>query len=117
MRQPPPGVRRSWPGHAEITGVLVSGTPQRSRSGALKQTYALFDERVPGAPALARPEALAELTRRYFTSRGPATVKDCADFPVSPLAAAVQEAVDRYAGFIGLPAVRVQYGAKLEGHT
>jgi hypothetical protein len=35
----------------------------------------------------------------------------------SPLAAAVQEAVDRYAAFTGLPAVRVPSGTKLEGHT
>ncbi|MDQ0676398.1 hypothetical protein QFZ36_003959 [Pseudarthrobacter siccitolerans] len=68
--------------HAEISGVLVSGRPVRSAGGALKQTYALFDERVPvGAePEPGRPEALAELARRYFTSRGPATVKDCADW-------------------------------------
>ncbi|HYH76857.1 MAG TPA: winged helix DNA-binding domain-containing protein, partial [Arthrobacter sp.] len=68
--------------HAEISGVLVSGSPVRSRGGALKQTYALFDERVPAGPATApaREEALAELARRYFTSRGPATVKDCADW-------------------------------------
>jgi hypothetical protein len=68
--------------HAEISGILVSGTPIRSAGGALKQTYALFDERVPARPepAPGRPEALAELTRRYFTSRGPATVKDCADW-------------------------------------
>ncbi len=238
--------------HAEISGVLVSGTPVRSAGGALKQTYALFDERVPAGPRTGptRAEALAELVRRYFASRGPATVRDCADWsgmtmadvrqglkltlaaepatlaemaidgvvhyygagdssagdpgagaaarpaggtaseagprvdlvqcydeyimgysatrhymgggapafpfqgqpmhvvlldgrlagswrhtllpdrceldirlhgsadaPGSPLAAAVQEAVDRYGAFIGLPAVRVQYGAKLEGHT
>lgn len=228
--------------HAEISGVLVSGRPLRTAGGALKQTYALFDERVPAGPEAGptRAEALAELVRRYFTSRGPATVKDCADWsgltmadvrqglkptlaaqpatlaeaaidgvvhyfgagadarpaggaaseagpridlvqcydeyimgysatrhymgggapafpfqgqpmhvvlldgrmagswrhtllrgrceldirlhgsaetPGSPLAAAVQEAVDRYGVFIGLPAVRVQYGAKLEGHT
>ncbi|HJV98199.1 MAG TPA: winged helix DNA-binding domain-containing protein [Arthrobacter sp.] len=68
--------------HAETSGVLVSGSPVRSRGGALKQTYALFDERVPAGPvaAPAREEALAELARRYFTSRGPATVKDCADW-------------------------------------
>ncbi|MEK0154254.1 winged helix DNA-binding domain-containing protein [Arthrobacter oryzae] len=68
--------------HAEISGVLASGTPVRSTSGALKQTYALFEERVPaltGDPA-DRPAALAELVRRYFRSRGPATVKDCADW-------------------------------------
>lgn len=68
--------------HAEISGVLASGSPVRSPGGALKQTYALFDERVPAGPAnpLTREEALGELARRYFTSRGPATVKDCADW-------------------------------------
>ena len=72
--------------HAEISAVLVSGTPVRSPGGALKQTYALFDERVPPGPdaplsrPLSRAEALAELVRRYFTSRGPATVKDCSDW-------------------------------------
>ena len=39
--------------HAEISGVLVSGSPVRSRGGALKQTYALFDERVPAGPGRA----------------------------------------------------------------
>lgn len=68
--------------HAEISGVLTSGSPARSPAGALKQTYALFDERVPAGPAepWTREEALRELSRRYFTSRGPATVKDCADW-------------------------------------
>ena len=68
--------------HAEISGVLASGSPVRSPGGALKQTYALFDERVPAGPAepMTREEALGELARRYFTSRGPATVKDCADW-------------------------------------
>jgi hypothetical protein len=228
--------------HAEASGVLASGTPVRSPGGALRQTYALFDERVPAGPAvpLSRPEALAELALRYFTSRGPATIRDCGDWskltmtdirqgvqlameahpgalgataidgvehyyaveadagpdrgprsdsrprvdliqcydeyvmgysatrhymggsapsfpfagepihvvlldgrmagswrhkllpdrceldirlshaaetPGSPLAAAVQDAVDRYAAFTGLPAVRVQSGTKLEGHT
>ena len=43
-----------------------------------QQTYALVDERIPAA----RPEdsdrdwALAELTRRYFTSHGPAAIPD-----------------------------------------
>jgi hypothetical protein len=40
-----------------------------------------------------------------------------ADREASPLAAAVQEAVHRYGAFTGLPAVRVQSGVKLEGHT
>jgi hypothetical protein len=64
--------------HAEISGVLASGRPVRSPGGALKQTYALFDERAPAAPDVAHADALAELACRYFTSRGPATLKDCA---------------------------------------
>jgi len=56
---------------AELDGVICSG----SRKG--KQfTYALLDERVPQTKTLARDEALAELTRRYFTSHGPATLPD-----------------------------------------
>jgi winged helix DNA-binding protein len=48
-------------------------------SGALKgkqHTYALLDERAPRAKALEPEAALAEFTRRYFTSRGPATLND-----------------------------------------
>ena len=56
---------------AELDGVVCSG----ARRG--KQfTYALLDERAPPAETLARDEALAELTRRYMTSHGPATVQD-----------------------------------------
>ncbi len=58
-------------GHAELTALVCSG-PQRGRHA----TYALVDERVPPARPMTRDEALAELTRRYFTSHGPATVKD-----------------------------------------
>jgi hypothetical protein len=43
-----------------------------------QQTFALLDEWVPGAKRMARDEALAELTRRYFTSHGPATLQDFA---------------------------------------
>ncbi|RAM36677.1 winged helix DNA-binding domain-containing protein [Arthrobacter globiformis] len=69
--------------HAEISGVLVSGAPVRSPGGALRQTYAAFDERVAGAAPAAVPsreESLAALALRYFGSRGPATVRDCADW-------------------------------------
>ena len=48
-------------------------------SGALRGkqfTYALLDERVPAGKTLDRDEVLAEITRRYFTSHGPATVQD-----------------------------------------
>jgi hypothetical protein len=58
---------------AELDGVICSG----ARRG--KQfTYALLDERVPPAPSLDRDAGLLELTRRYFATRGPATVNDFA---------------------------------------
>lgn len=41
-------------------------------------TLVLLDEWVPNAKRLERPEALTELTTRYFTSHGPATVHDFA---------------------------------------
>ena len=43
-----------------------------------QQTFVLLDEWVPGARSMPREEALAELARRYFKSRGPATVQDFA---------------------------------------
>ena len=56
---------------AELDGVVCSGP----RIG--KQfTYALFDERVPASNTIDRDEALAKLTRRYFSSHGPATLQD-----------------------------------------
>jgi hypothetical protein len=56
---------------AELDAVISSG---RRRGNQL--TYALLEERVPGAKAIDRDAALAELARRYFTSHGPATLKD-----------------------------------------
>jgi len=41
-------------------------------------TFTLLDEWIPAAKKLESDEALAELTRRYFTSHGPATIKDFA---------------------------------------
>ncbi len=59
--------------YAELEGLICSG----ARRG--KQfTYALVDERAPHAKTLKREEALAELARRYFTSRAPASVQDYA---------------------------------------
>jgi hypothetical protein len=56
---------------AELDGVISSG----ARRG--KQfTYALLDERVPPSRAWDRDESLLELTRRYFATRGPATLQD-----------------------------------------
>ena len=56
---------------AELDMVICSGA-RRGR----QFTYALLDERAPRTPALARDEGLAELVRRFFISRGPATIKD-----------------------------------------
>jgi hypothetical protein len=41
-----------------------------------EQTFVLLDEWAPQTKALERDEALAEVARRYFTSRGPATLQD-----------------------------------------
>jgi hypothetical protein len=56
---------------AELDGVICSGALRGKQ-----QTYALLEDRAPGAATLGRDGALAELTRRYFVSRGPATLKD-----------------------------------------
>ncbi|MBO3084534.1 winged helix DNA-binding domain-containing protein [Cellulomonas fengjieae] len=58
---------------AEQAGVAVSGAVSGKQ-----RTYALLDERVPPTAPLDPDEALAELTRRFFVSHGPATVKDFA---------------------------------------
>jgi hypothetical protein len=56
---------------AELDAVICSG----GRKG--KQfTYALLDERAPATPTRDRDDALLELTRRYFATRGPATARD-----------------------------------------
>lgn len=56
---------------AELDRVIISGARRRKQF-----TYALFDERVPAAPPRDRAEALHDLTRRYFATRGPATIQD-----------------------------------------
>ncbi len=56
---------------AELSGLICSGAPEGN-----KQTYALISERINGAPKVSREEALAKLARIYFTSRGPATIRD-----------------------------------------
>ncbi|HSC36548.1 MAG TPA: winged helix DNA-binding domain-containing protein, partial [Chitinophagaceae bacterium] len=58
---------------AELDGVICSGPRQGKQF-----TYALLEERVPPAAAKSREEALTELARRYFSSRGPATLPDFA---------------------------------------
>jgi hypothetical protein len=56
---------------AELDGVICSG-PRRGK----QFTYELLAERALQARILDREEALAELTRRYVTSHGPATDRD-----------------------------------------
>ncbi len=58
---------------AELQGLICSG-----RRTGNKLTYGLLSERVPARKMLSRDESLAELAQRYFTSHGPATLKDFA---------------------------------------
>lgn len=56
---------------AELDAVICNG-PRRGK----ELTYALFDERVPPAKPVDRDDGLARLATRYFSSHGPATLKD-----------------------------------------
>ncbi len=57
--------------YAELEAIICSG----ARRG--KQfTYMLLDERAPDTKTMEQDAALAELTRRYFTSHGLATAQD-----------------------------------------
>lgn len=56
---------------AELDAIICSGPPRGKQ-----HTYASLEERVPRTKPLDREEALAELVRRYFVARGPATMKD-----------------------------------------
>jgi Winged helix DNA-binding domain len=58
---------------AELDALICSGTRRGNQF-----TYALLEERVAKPAALEREAALFELARRYFTTRGPATVDDFA---------------------------------------
>jgi hypothetical protein len=56
---------------AELHAVVCSG-PMRGK----QHTYAAFGDRVPPAPPVDEDDALADLARRWFTTRGPATLRD-----------------------------------------
>jgi hypothetical protein len=58
---------------AETQGIVCSG-PMRGK----QFTYALIDERAGPTQPKERDEALLELTKRYFPTRGPATPQDFA---------------------------------------
>lgn len=57
--------------YAELEALICSG-PRRGK----QHTYMLIADRARGARELEPEAALTELTRRYFTSHGPATVRD-----------------------------------------
>ncbi len=59
--------------HAELEQLVCSG-PRRGK----QHTYTLLAERAPDAAEMHPDEALAELTRRYFATRGPASARDFA---------------------------------------
>lgn len=56
---------------AELLGIICSGPVQGK-----KLTYSLLHERVPVKRELNRNDALAELAKRYFNTRWPATTED-----------------------------------------
>lgn len=59
--------------HAEINAVVTSG-PMRGK----QHTYVAFDARVPAGRGPDGDDALSLLAWRYFSTRGPATLKDFA---------------------------------------
>jgi hypothetical protein len=56
---------------AELDGIVCSGARKGNQF-----TYALLEDRVPKGNIPDREEALAGLAKRYFFSRGPATIMD-----------------------------------------
>src|ERR671910_1067328 len=56
---------------ASLDGLICQGVVRRSNS-----TYTTLEEALPEAGTMEQGEAVAELARRYFTSRGPATLQD-----------------------------------------
>lgn len=67
----------------ELEGLICSG----ARKGK-NTTYALLAERVPPSKVPSKEEALATLALRYFTSHGPATLKDFAWWSGLPITVA-----------------------------
>lgn len=61
--------------HAALEGIICNGLLSGKQS-----TYTLLDEWLPVSTLLSREEALTTLARRYFTSHGPATLPDFAQW-------------------------------------
>lgn len=71
--------------HTAQEGLICFGPMQGKQ-----QTFVLLDEWVPTPRQLSADEGMAELARRYFTSHGPATVHDFANWAGLPLGLARQ---------------------------
>lgn len=57
--------------HFSLTGLICLASAEGKQ-----QTFALMDEWVKSSKQLSKEEALAELTKRYFISHGPASLRD-----------------------------------------
>ncbi len=73
------------------------GDPDTGAGAGGEPTYVLLDEWAPHAPALGRPEALAELARRYLRGYGPASREDFTAWSGLPAAESTR-ALDLLAG-------------------
>lgn len=73
---------------AELEAVICSGPMQGKQ-----HTYMLISERAPHAKHLSHAAALRELTSRYFSTHGPATVKDFAWWSSLPVAS-IQQGIE-----------------------
>lgn len=73
--------------HAELTQSIVSG-PIRGK----QTTHALLDHRAPST--IAPNDPITELARRYFESRGPATIQDLAWWTGLPIQRLREAAID-----------------------
>ena len=58
-------------GHLAMEGLLCFGTREGKQF-----TFTLLDEWIPSSKVMDHDESLAELTKRYFISHGPAMIKD-----------------------------------------
>ena len=92
--------------HAELEGLICSGAMRGKQ-----HTYALLDDRVPHARMLTGDEALAELTLRYFTGHGPATLNDFVRWSGLTVSAARQGL-----GLVGAALVKEHNGASGQAH-
>ncbi|HEX8763093.1 MAG TPA: winged helix DNA-binding domain-containing protein [Candidatus Saccharimonadales bacterium] len=67
-------------GYLYISYLAETGLLCQAPLEGKQQTFVLLDEWVPNAREMDRPSAITELARRYFTSHGPATVQDFANW-------------------------------------